>query len=90
MSAGRLSDGKGHQIKAENIKAAFVRYVMTDEFGEGCDERTPEKYNSSLVEDPIDIMDKLPVQPNTVQPVWLSVKVPADIPAGKYTGIGRQ
>ena len=35
-----LSDGKGHIIKAENIKAAFVRYVMTDEFGQGCDERT--------------------------------------------------
>ena len=83
---GDLSDGKGHKIKGENIKAAFVRYVMTDEFGEGCDERTPEKYNSSLVEDPIDITDKLPVEANTVQPVWLSVNVPSDIPAGKYTG----
>jgi hypothetical protein len=83
---GDLSDGKGHKIKGENIKAAFVRYVMTDEFGEGCDERTPEKYSSSLVEDPIDITEKLPVGANTVQPVWLSVKVPPDVPAGKYTG----
>ena len=32
---------------------------MTDEFGEGCDERTPAKYDSSLVEDPIDIIDKV-------------------------------
>ncbi len=83
---GDLSDGKGHLIGGENIKAAFVRYVMTDEFGEGCDDRTPGKYDSSLVEDPIDIIDKLEVQPNTVQPVWLSVKVPADVPSGKYTG----
>ena len=83
---GDLSNGKGHILKSENIKASFVRYVMTDEFGEGCDERTPGKYKSSLVEDPIDIIDKLVVQPNTVQPVWLSVKVPADIPAGKYSG----
>jgi hypothetical protein len=59
---------------------------MTDEFGEGCNERTPEKYKSSLVEDPIDIIDKLQVQANTVQPIWLSVKVPGDIPAGKYAG----
>jgi len=59
---------------------------MTDEFGEGCDERTPEKYDSSLVEDPIDIIDKMPVQANTVQPVWLSVQVPGNIPAGKYSG----
>jgi len=86
IQTGNLSDGKGNIIKGENIIAAFVRYVMTDEFGEGCDERTPEKYDSSLVEDPIDIIDKLAVQPNTVQPVWLSVKVPADVPAGKYTG----
>jgi hypothetical protein len=81
-----LTDGKGHIIKSQNIRAAFVRYVMTDEFGEGCDERTPEKYRSSLVEDPIDIVDKLTVQPNTVQPVWLSINVPVDIPAGKYSG----
>ena len=81
-----LSDEKGHMIKSENIKAAFVRYVMTDEFGEGCDERTPSKYDSSLVEDPIDIISKLPVQANTVQPIWLSVKVPADTPAGIYSG----
>ena len=46
----------------------------------------PKNIDSSLVEDPIDIIDKLPVQANTVQPIWLSVKVPADIPAGKYTG----
>ncbi len=83
---GALSDGKGHQIKAENINAAFVRYVMTDEFGEGCDERTPEKYKSSLVEDPIDIVDKSEVNANTVQPIWLSVRVPSDIPAGRYKG----
>ena len=83
---GDLSDEKGHMIKSKNVKASFVRYVMTDEFGEGCDERTPEKYNSSLVEDPIDIIDKLPVQANTVQPVWLSVIVPDDIPAGRYRG----
>jgi hypothetical protein len=83
---GDLSDGNGHKIKGENIKAAFVRYVMTDEFGEGCGERKKTDYDSSLVEDPIDIVDKIEVQANTVQPVWLSVNVPPDIPGGKYSG----
>ena len=86
LQTSDLSDGKGNIIKSRDIKAAFVRYVMTDEFGEGCDERTPAKYDSSLVEDPIDIIDKIQVQANTVQPVWLSVNVPAGIPAGKYKG----
>ena len=81
-----LVNEKGSQINSKNIKAGFVRYVMTDEFGEGCDERTPEKYDSSLVEDPIDIIDRIEVRSNSVQPVWLSVQVPRDIPAGKYTG----
>ncbi len=83
---GDLSDDKGHKIKSENIKASFVRYVMTDEFGEGCDERTPSKYSSSLVEDPIDIIDKTDVQANSVQPLWITLQVPADCQAGKYSG----
>jgi hypothetical protein len=59
---------------------------MTDEFGEGCDERKPGKYDSSLVEDPIDIVEKIKINANTVQPVWLTIRVPSDIPEGNYTG----
>jgi len=83
---GDLVNEKGNRINSKNIKAAFVRYVMTDEFGKGCDERKTTDYDSSLVEDPIDIIDRIAVQANTVQPIWLSVQVPGDIPAGKYTG----
>jgi hypothetical protein len=81
-----LVNNKGNRINSSNIKTAFVRYVMTDEFGEGCGERKSTDYDSSLVEDPIDIVDRLDVQANTVQPVWLSVEVPADVPAGEYSG----
>ncbi len=86
FTTGDLVNEKGDRISSTSIRAAFVRYVMTDEFGEGCDERSPEKYDSSLVEDPIDIIDRLPVQANTVQPVWLSIQLPGNIPAGKYSG----
>ncbi len=81
-----LVNEKGDRIDSENISMGFVRYVMTDEFGRGCDHRKPSDYDSSLVEDPIDIVKALSVQANTVQPIWLSVKVPGDIPAGKYSG----
>ncbi|MBK9391193.1 MAG: DUF4091 domain-containing protein [Bacteroidetes bacterium] len=86
VTAGDLTDENGNSISSSNLKAGFVRYVMTDEFGEGCDKRTPEKYDSSLVPDPIDIVDRIDVRSNTVQPVWLTVKVPQDIPAGTYRG----
>ncbi len=81
-----LVNEKGDRIDSKNVIPGFVRYVMTDEFGRGCDHRKPSEYDSSLVEDPIDIITVIPVQPNTVQPIWLSVKVPGNTQAGKYTG----
>ena len=81
-----LKGENGHRIPAENIKAAFVRYTMADDFGGGCADRDLSVDDSSLVADPIDIIDKIPVQANTVRPIWLSVQVPANIPAGEYTG----
>ena len=81
-----LINEKGIRIDSKNVKAAFVRYVMTDEFGKGCDSRKKRDLDSSLVEDPIDIISIIPVQPNSVQPVWIAVQVPGDIPAGRYSG----
>lgn len=81
-----LINDPGFHINKKNVKAAFVRYVMTDEFGKGCGSRKTTDYDSSLVEDPIDITDRIQVQANTVQPIWLSVQVPGDIPGGRYSG----
>ncbi|MES2005597.1 MAG: glycoside hydrolase domain-containing protein [Bacteroidota bacterium] len=81
-----LVSEKGSTIAAKNVKAAFVRYTMSDVFDGGCSHGPQNKYDSFLVADPIDIIDKLPVDANTVQPIWLSVEVPANTPEGKYTG----
>jgi|WetSurMetagenome_2_1015567.scaffolds.fasta_scaffold97056_1 hypothetical protein len=81
-----LVNEKGQRIRGKNIEMGFVRYVMTDEFGRGCDERKPADYDASLVADPIDIIKTLPVQANTAQPLWISIRVPGDVPAGKYSG----
>jgi hypothetical protein len=81
-----LVNEKGNKIEGKNVKAAFVRYVMTDVFGNGCGKRKKTDYDSSLVEDPIDIINVIPVQPNCVQPIWVTIQVPGDIPAGKYSG----
>jgi len=76
---------KGGAIPAESIKAAFVRYTMADGFEGGCEDRNPGEA-SWLVEDPIDIIDHIPVKANTVQPVWLTIQVPGNVRPGKYTG----
>jgi hypothetical protein len=80
-----LINDKGHRVNRKNIRLGFVRYVMTDEFGCACEHRKTSDYDSLLVEDPIDIIDAMSVQTNTVQPIWLSVSVPGNTPAGKYT-----
>jgi hypothetical protein len=81
-----LINENGLHIKSECVTAAFVRYVMADEFVDGCSQRFPKNYDSSLVADPIDIIDKIPVTANSVQPIWLSIKIPGEVPAGKYEG----
>lgn len=81
-----INTSKAARIGKENTDASFVRYVMADEFGGGCNKRKTTDYDSSLVADPIDIIDIIPVKARTVQPVWLSIKVPVDVPSGTYTG----
>lgn len=83
----RLEDDKGHKIPVKNISANFVRYVMADGLnneGGGCGIQAG--HDSSLVEDVIDPVRVLSVTKNTTQPVWLSVKVPANAVKGIYKG----
>lgn len=75
----------GAVLRKEHITAAFVRYVMSDEFEGGCSHQN-KVYDSSLVADPIDIVDQLPMEANTVRPIWLTIRVPAELPAGVYNG----
>lgn len=81
-----LVSATGQKIPASSIKAAFVRYTLADAFKDGCSQKSTSKYDSFLVADPIDLVGNLPVAANTVQPVWLSVEVPAHASGGKYSG----
>lgn len=84
-----LKDGKGNSIPASAVTPGFVRYVMTDELnkdGSGCGHRKPQNFDSSLVADGIDFIPAIDIAANTTQPVWLSVSVPANTPAGIYKG----
>ena len=83
--SGLVSE-KGKRIGVKNITSGFLRYVITDEFGNGCGYRKPNDFDSSLVADLIDPVSSVAVQKNNVQPVWLSIKVPADAEPGLYTG----
>lgn len=89
VTASPLSGDKGGKIPAEAVSTGFVRYVMTDELnadGGGCGHRKPGQFDSSLVADGIDFIKNIDMNAYTTQPVWLSVAVPPQTPAGTYSG----
>ncbi|WP_345162233.1 DUF4091 domain-containing protein [Pontibacter saemangeumensis] len=87
VSVTDLKDRKGNRIQAANITPGLLRYVLTDEFREGCGDRRPADYDSSLVADLVDTTTVTSVARNTVQPIWLTLEVPRQTPAGIYNGV---
>ena len=83
----KLSDfktGSGATISATNTQTRFVRYVLTDEFAEGCGHRKPEDYAVSLSADVLDNIDCINIDAKTARPVWITIDVPSDAIAGEY------
>lgn len=88
VKASRLHNGL-NCIPVENVNVQFVRYVMSDVLQDGygqCGFRNKADYDSLYVADMIDqpVLDTL--KAGSCQPVWFSVKVPADAKPGIYKG----
>ena len=84
VSVSELKCGSS-AIPQSAISTHFVRYVMTDEFGKGCDQRPDKtKLDSSLVADVLDINKTLDVKACSTQPLWVKVWVPTDAKAGPH------
>lgn len=82
-----LKDEKGNLIKKENMATGLIKYVLTDEFRNGCGYRKAKDFDSSYVADLIDIKTtSIVITPNTTQPIWISIKVPESTISGNYTG----
>lgn len=82
-----LKTSTGKTITKDNITIGLLRYVLTDEFRDGCGHRQPKDFDSSYVADVIDTKTTTAtLQKETTQPVWISVKVPQNAAAGTYTG----
>ncbi|WP_300601104.1 glycoside hydrolase domain-containing protein [Niabella sp.] len=87
-AVGTLKAKNGAVIPADDVQIGLMGYVMTDEFRNGCGYRKPEDFDSSLVADAIDFKKHSgTVKQNQVQPIWVSVDVPATAKPGTYEGI---
>ncbi len=74
------------KLPASVAQGRFVRYVMTDEFANGCGHRKPEDFPSSLSADMLDNLACFNIEAKTVRPVWLTFTIPSDAVAGSYKG----
>ncbi len=86
VSSSDFKNETGAVIAKTNAKTGFVDYVITDEFAGGCGHRKPEDFKSSLVADPINWGTSVAVKRNVLQPIWLSISIPANTAAGQYKG----
>ena len=83
-----------HVLPAEAVKAAFVRYVMTDAwatpdgYGAGCGYRSDHTlYDSAMVADIIDPhTESMSMDAMSTRSVWVGIQVPVDAVAGVYSG----
>lgn len=78
--------GEGGEVLSGDLaQARFVRYVLTDEFAEGCGRRRPEDYPVHLYPDGLDEGACFNTPANSTRPVWLTFDVPGDAAPGLYT-----
>jgi hypothetical protein len=83
----RISDfesNTGDKFPGANAKVNVVRYVLTDEFGKGCNFRKSEDYPASLSPDVLDTVSSFSISPGTSRPVWISIDVPKNAESGLY------
>ncbi|MBA6153251.1 DUF4091 domain-containing protein [Gelidibacter maritimus] len=83
MSDFKSEDGKS--LPSSIAKINFVKYVITDEFGEGCGHRKPEDFDASLAADALDPISSYALKSETTRPIWLTMNVPSDAQPGTYT-----
>ena len=77
-----LNDGCKNSLI--DVQTRFVRYVLTDEFGNKCGYHDPDKYPPSLSADVLDNADVSDMNAGTVLPLWITVDVPASATSGFY------
>jgi hypothetical protein len=88
FSLSDFTDGTGHIIHHSNIKLQLIRYVLSN-FPYGatktsCDASATD--TAYLMPDRFESFERFDLPGRTVRPVWMSVNIPSDIPAGTYQG----
>ncbi|PXX21660.1 DUF4091 domain-containing protein [Arenibacter sp. ARW7G5Y1] len=83
-----FTSSTGHKIPSENVQLNFVKYIITDEFADGCGTlRDPDKFEASLAADVFESVDTYAVKSKETRPVWITVDVPSNAETTTYKSI---
>ena len=86
----KISDFKsdaGKTLPSNIAEINFVKYVITDEFANGCGYRKPENFASSLAADILEPVSSYAIKAKETRPIWLTFNVPYNAKSGNYTSI---
>lgn len=83
----KLSGSNGGKISEDNIGIHPVRYVLTDEFLNGCGRRDKDTIPAHLAADMLENNQYFNLEANTLRPVWLTVDIPPKTVPGSYKGV---
>ena len=90
IKASGFSSGH-YEIDKERASISVVKYVLTDEFPGGNDRRDKGKILAHLKPDLLSKTNRFTIDTPGTRPVWISVDIPPETPAGIYEGtISRQ
>ena len=83
--------GEQFQIDQAKVSISVVNYVLTDAFPGGIDRQDKTKFPVYLKPDRLSGTNGFSLAAPATRPVWISVDIPAETPAGIYQGtISRQ
>lgn len=74
----------GETLPTDIAKINFVKYVLTDEYAEGCGYRKPEDYAASLAADALEPISSYAIKAQETRPIWITIDIPTDAKAGTY------
>jgi hypothetical protein len=88
-ASGFSSDN--YKIKKEEISISVIKYVLVDQFlnenSSACGPRDKDKTPVHISPDLLTNANSFSIDTSGNRPVWISVDIPADAPAGIYEGV---
>ncbi len=86
IKASKLTS-EDNEIDSKNVSISVVRYVLTDEFPGGNDRRIKDRIPAHLKPDILSRESSFSTRGQETRPVWISVNIPSQTPAGIYNGM---